>query len=59
MSTLQLLVEFRAFSLQSHASFRLSSPRRILILLSLQPELLVLIVSEAELWTFPTDCDQR
>ena len=58
VSVLQLLVEFRSFSFQHHASPSPSSPRRILILLGLLPEILVLIVSEAGLWTIPTDSDQ-
>ena len=49
MSILQLLVKFRTFSLSGHASFSKPSPRRILVLLNLQPEVLVLVVSEAGL----------
>ena len=47
VSVLQLLVEFRTLSLQRHASPSPSSPRRILILLGLLPEVLVLVVGEA------------
>ena len=47
------------FQSLGHASFSPPSPRRILILLGLQPEILVLVVSEAGIWTVLTDCDQR
>ena len=42
--------QIQVLSLQNHASISASSPRRILILLGLQPEVLVLVVSEARLW---------